>query len=265
MHATGFVTEEALSRHHQEEHVKPNEDPVRFMKENFALAMGLDLQGNPILPSKGNGQDANQFGAPPMGMSLSKQGQTPMSRPDSAATPMSRDASMRRQASAGVKGPETTGTPGRSQNTPRLAEVKLAEGPQMAVMEDPWANSTIDPQSLFAGFAPLESMNGNIFSDISAYRSVTPNDTPESSKDSGASEPNSDIAEGAHLDIDLNWQPIDTDLLLDMNNVNMEGYESLDHDMLGSDPMQFSSLDDMTTDFSKPFQFDTSLYSMDAS
>lgn len=261
----GFYTEEALHAHIQEEHVKPNEDPFRFLNESLTSVLGLDMQGNPKMAANAPGQDS--LAAPGMSMSLSKQGQTPMSKPDFAATPMSRDASMRRQGSS-------AGTPDRngikSENTPRLADGKLpvarqeSETPQMAVPDDPWANSTIDPQNLFATFAPLETLPGSLASDIAMYRSQTPNDTPESSKDSGASEPNSDISEGMNLDIDLTWQSMDGDMLMQMNNFNMEGYELLDTDIMGDDSFQISSFDD-ANDFSKPFRFDTSLYSMDPS
>lgn len=261
----GFYSEEALQAHIQEEHVKPNEDPFRFVNENLAFALGLDKQGNSKMLPNGSAQDSQA--APPMSLSLSKQGQTPMSKPDFAATPMSRDASMRRQGSS-------AGTPDRSgiksENTPRLADSKLpsarqeSETPQMTVADDPWANSTIDPQNLFATFAPLETLPGSLASDMAMYRSLTPNDTPESSKDSGASEPNSDISEGMNLDIDLNWQPMDGEVLMHMANFNMEGFEPLDSEIMDDDNFQISSFDDMN-DFSKPFHFDTSLYSMDPS
>ena len=271
----GFYSEEALQAHHQEEHVRPNEDPFNFVNEHMTFALGLDLQGHSKTMAS-----QEPLGAPPMSLSVSKQGQTPMSKPDFAATPMSRDASMRRQgSSAGVK-MENAGTPGRNglqiksenANTPKLADGKLpgarqeSEAPQMSVAEDPWANSTIDPQNLFATFAPLEALPGSLASDMAMYRSLTPNDTPESSKDSGASEPNSDISEGVNLDIDLTWQSMDGEVLMHMTNFNMEGFESGDADMMmAEDNFTISSFDDMTNDYSKPFQFDNSLYSMDPS
>jgi hypothetical protein len=203
---------------------------------------------------------------------MSKQGQTPASKPDLASTPMSRDASMRRQGSmSGGKVPDNMSTPGRSgliksEDTPKPGDAKLAakQDPDLLSIpfEDPWAGSTIDPQSLLASFAPLEPMAGGLLSDLSMYRSMTPNDTPESSKDSGASEPNSDVSETAHIDIDINWQPFDADLLLDMNNVNMEGFDyPMDADAMGGDSFQFPSWDE--SEFSKSFQLDGSLFSMD--
>ncbi|KAK3357265.1 hypothetical protein B0T25DRAFT_451806 [Lasiosphaeria hispida] len=271
-HTAGFPTEEARDAHNLEEHIKPNEDPMRFVHENLAIALGLDSDGNSKATAKVGGQEAGNPSAPAMGSSLSKQGQTPMTKAESAATPMSRDASMRRQGSTTGGKSENTATPGRnikSENTPRLGDSKLPvakpefETPQqMGMLEDPWAN-TIDPQSLFAGFAPLDSAPVNMLTDFNAYRSSTPNDTPESSKDSGASEPNSDISEGMLLDIDLSWQNMDTDVLLDMNNISVDGFESMESEFMGAESMPFGSLDDMSNDFSKPFHFDSSLYSMD--
>lgn len=222
-----LASEESLIAHRQEEHIKPFEDPTGFLQENMAAALGLDAQGTAK-------------------SSLSKQGQMPMVKSELTATPMSRDASMRRSGSG------------------------AGATPSMAVVEDSWVGTTIDPQSLFAGLpSALDSVTGNLMPDhFALYRSVTPNDTPESSasKDSGVSEPNSDIAEGAAIDIDLSWQPLDVDLLVDMNNfgVGMDGYEPYDADMLGAESFQFS-LEDMQTDFSKPFQMPTDFYSMDAS
>lgn len=269
---TGFPTQEALNAHIQEEHVKPSEDPFKFVQENLAVALGLDSQGQ----SKAPPQPAT---APPMGASLSKQGQTPMSKTDPASTPMSRDASMKRQGSS--IGGKTAATPGRGgtaikgEGTPNTVNGKFPAGPKPEpemmiqaappVAEDLWSNATIDPQSLLSTFAPLDIVPTGLLADLNGYRSQTPNDTPESSKDSGTSEPNSDISEGANIDIDLNWQPLESDLLLDMDNFTMEGYENLDseYNMQGDMAMKFPSWDEMSVDLQKPFQFDSSMFTLD--
>ncbi|KAK4662081.1 uncharacterized protein QC763_710460 [Podospora pseudopauciseta] len=250
--SVGFESEEALGMHKQEEHIRPFQDPVAFMRENMAAALKLDEQGRPV-------------SAPAMVGSLSKQGQTPMSKPDLAATPMSRDASMRRQGSA-AGGRESTATPRMAASTP------------MAPMDEMWAGTTIDPQNLFAGLGPtIDATTGNMMHEFGTYRSITPNDTPEStaSKDSGVSEPNSDILEGTGLDINLTFQNFNEDVLMDMNRINMDSLDSLvDSDLYGpgggfgggQEAYQFT-FEDMTmgNDFSKPFQFDNSGYMMDAS
>ena len=260
MHITGFQSEGARDTHYRDEHVKPYEDPRKFFEENLSAVLGVDYDGTPKTAIKHSVQEAGSASAPAMHTSLSKQGQTPSSKPDLAATPMSRDASMRRQGSAaGGKGLDNNGgTPGGNgpQSTPKLGDGKL-ETPQPPALEDPWAGSTIDPQSLFAGFAPLDFATGNMLPEF-AYRSTTPNDTPESSKDSGASEPNSDISESMNLEIDMSWQPMDGDILYDVSNVDMEEFGQME-----SDYMTQFLVEDMTNDFSKPFTFDPSLYSMD--
>ncbi|KAK3989508.1 hypothetical protein QBC44DRAFT_84319 [Cladorrhinum sp. PSN332] len=244
MSSIGFQTEEALKAHREEEHIKPFENPQEYLKEHMAAALGLDAQGHSKPPPKAVGQEA----APPLNASLSRQGQTPVNKVE-MATPMSRDASMRRQGSApGAKAGDNM--------------------PQMAPIEDGWAHATVDPSNLFGGLGhTLDAVTGNMIADFGAYRSVTPNDTPEStaSKDSGISEPNSDITEGAALDIDLNWQPVESDLLYEMNTftMNMEAMEGLD----GYGTNMFDgqiALDEIQTDFSKPFVFDNSFYSMDS-
>lgn len=222
----GFPSEAALSAHNQEEHVKPLEDPIKFMQDNLALALGLDA----------NGQAKNVE-------SVAKSEQTP------GATPMSRAASTVKPA-------------------------KAAAGGQADGAADPWAN-TIDPQSLFTTIGTFEFGAGGAIADMKAYRSMTPNDTPESSKDSGASEPNSDIAENSGLDMDIKWRAFDSDLLMNMNNVRMDGLDSLQtgdasiDQFLVDDPMPAMTdtinWDDVHVDFDKPFVLDTSMFSLNVS
>jgi len=98
---------------------------------------------------------------------------------------------------------------------------------------DPWADATIDPLSIFQNFQALESRTGGAISDMNIYRSITPNDTPDSSKD-GLSEPNSDNSDrvgfGINLDIfDDNWLPFgsDADFLADMASFNVNHEKDL--------------------------------------
>lgn len=263
MATTGFPSEQARQAHVQEEHVKPLEDPMKFMQENLALSLGLDMNGQVKMEPQT---------AQPMGQNLSKQGQTPASNP--AATPMSRDASMQRSGSKmGGKPQDNKLAAGKADDTPKLENKQPEMAAAPAAPMDPWI-TTIDPQSLFNNLGKFELGASGVISDMGVYRSLTPNDTPESSKDSGSSEPNSDISEGVHLDIDLNWQPVDVDLLLDMNSINMDGLENLPDGggefeglmLEEAMPMeQFPNWDEVTNDFNKPFQFDNSLYSLDVS
>ncbi|KAL2155906.1 hypothetical protein VTH82DRAFT_648 [Thermothelomyces myriococcoides] len=258
MGSIGFPTEEALNAHRQEEHVKPFENPHGFLQEQMTAALGLDAQGNPKASPKQAAQGISTPAATPMSISRSKQGgQKP------AATPMSRAGSMQRQGSAaGGKPADMAGTPGRNSGAKQGGG---AGTPQIPAAEDLWAGSTVDPQDLFSGIGPsIDAVTGTLVPDFGTYRSLTPNDTPESSKDSGTSETTSDIAETAALDIDLHMQPLDNDLIYNMTNINVENFGSpsmeLDMDLFTNDSMMFP-LDDLQNDFSKPFRVDRELYS----
>lgn len=234
----GFSTEQALKQHVEEEHVKPREDPVKFVQENLALALGLEADGTMKKPAA----DATQA----MGPSGSKQGQ---------------GVAMKRSGSAQSRVQSASGRGDKG-----LAKTTAAEA-TTAVAADPWASSTLDTQALLSnlGFENGLPTVMNEFRQL--YRSSTPNDTPESSKDSGASEPNSDISEGAALDIDMNWQSIDTDLLLNLNNTSLDSSGTTLDPSLLLDPLAGPppDWDEVHVDFDKPFQFDTSKYYFDTS
>ncbi|TWU77325.1 hypothetical protein ED733_005133 [Metarhizium rileyi] len=234
-----FPSEQALQLHVEEEHNKPREDPVKFVKETLALVLGLDSDGS--LKKDVKAAD----GATAMSLSASKQGQTPK---NTAGTPIFQDNNMKRTGSAlskGADGKSKLDTTGPKQPKP-----------------NPWAGCTIDPQALLNNLG-FENGLPNIVSDACLYRSLTPKDTPESSKDSGTSEPNSDISEGTALEIDVNWQTFDTDLLLDLNNASLEAdCSSLDPMLLLDSSRPVPNWDEIDVDFSKPPQLDMSLYSM---
>ncbi|PMB69428.1 hypothetical protein BM221_004070 [Beauveria bassiana] len=235
--SVGFPTEQALKQHVEEDHVKPRQDPVKFVQENLALALGLEMDGT---VKKGAGEAAQ-----PMTQSGSKQGQ---------------DVAMKRSGSA-LSRVQPVGGRGENGTPKTTAAEATTPGPV-----DPWATATIDPQALLSNLG-FENGLPTVMNEFLLYRSLTPNDTPESSKDSGASEPNSDISEGAALEIDMNWQNIDTDVLLNMNNTSLDASGSTLDPSLLLDPLAGPppDWDDMTVDFNKPFQFDTSHYSFDTS
>ena len=200
---------------------------------------------------------------------------------------MNRQTSMNRQASVpGAKPNVTSNAKGRTDSA-KDALAKLQAGQrdpaklvpqqaQEAAITDPWANATIDPHDLFQEIQGFESGAGGAISDMNVYRSITPNDTPESSKD-GVSEPNSDISDGVGLDISLdifdeNWQPFgpsDTELL-NINGFNFNGDGTGDDDLMMFDEEKpvpnYQSWDDLLdpSAFDKQFSFDTSMYSMNA-
>jgi hypothetical protein len=281
MRTRGFANEAALQAHEEEEHIKPNQDPAKFAKDSLASALGLDKNGKRPVSKTTTQQNAPPH-APTMRTNLSKQGQTPSNKPDAAATPMSRGVSMNRQGSALSKASDGKAGAPRSvpaqQATPKseagMTDM-VAESQPPAALDDAWASSTVDPQSLMNSLGGINLASG-LIGDNMLYRSLTPNDTPESSKDSGVSEPNSDISETANLDIGLSWQPFDNDLLVDVNSFSFEGLEGiegfeglegLDADMglTGDASMAFTGWDDGTADSAKNLGLDTSLFSMDLS
>lgn len=251
----GFPSEQALQQHIEDEHTKPKADPMKFVQECLALSLGLEPDGS--LKKDANAQEV----APAMSVTNSKQGQTPATL---GATPMSTDASMKRSMSSLGKAQEKAGA--KNDAAAKAGDNKQAVPAMPVVAMDPWANSSIDPQALMNNLAMEPGMR-NVISDLSLYRSLTPNDTPESMKDSGTSEPNSDISEGATLEIDVDWHNLDTDLLFDMSNTNLDGKfdgGAIDPAFLLDTPSgPPPDWDENPVDFSKPYQFDTSLYYME--
>lgn len=271
-HTVGFDTEEELKRHTQEEHIRPLENPQKYAEENLAAILGLDSSGQ-AKKAATSIQDSTK-----MVISGSKQGQTPNVKTEttpSAGTPMNRQASMNRQSSAaGARpNPQSKGAKDAPAKPSAGQKDMGKQAPQDITVMDPWANATIDPHDLLQSFQPFETGANGAISDLNVYRSITPNDTPESSKD-GVSEPNSDISEGVGLDInvdvfDENWIPFgpsETDALFDMSSFNVNSVDDLTMFDDDQQVVNFQSWDDMmdTSAFDKPFSLDTSFYSMQA-
>lgn len=241
----GFPTEEARKQHHREVHILPYQNPQQFLEQSLAAAIGLDEHGLPKMQAK-----------------------------TEAETPMSREASMRDQGSA-PGGPATqtasaddktpAGSKPADRQTPGQAATFLQQ--QLQVVADPLANTTIDPQSLMAPVLNIFDVSaGGVISDMSLYRSTTPNeDTPNSSasKESGASEPNSDIPETANLEIDMNWTNFDGSTLVNgMAAFGMDG-DLNSFGAMADDDMLIT--EDMLADMDKPFtSLDSSLYGLEA-
>jgi hypothetical protein len=246
-----FDTQEALKNHTEQEHVRPLADPAKYAHDKLASVLEWDTQ-------KSKKPEA------PTSTPTAAKGATPKSKgettPAADATPMNRQVSMSRQGTNGGKGVDASKANGADQKAP---------GKPAAKETDPWADNTIDPLAIFQNIAPESGALGAI-SDMSVYRSITPNDTPESSKD-GISEPNSDVSEGMTLDINLdifdeNWQPFggsDADFLADMTSFNNPSQHDLS--LLEEDPsLVFNSWDDLVDPaaLDKPFHFDNSMFSM---
>jgi len=244
----GFLTEAARDAHEQAEHVLPLQDPLKYAEDNISQYLVLN-EGD---------LTSSAPAAPPMVATQSKTGQTPSSF---VATPMSRGASMNRSQSR------------QDSKALAKADTPAKAGEIVAPMAPDVFSNCIDPQSLFAGISGIDGGLAGVFADTTTYRALTPNDTPESSKDSGSSEPNSDITENANIDIDMNWQPLDDSLLMDLGNINMESLDSLGSDAdleaslltdaLNNGPSIDVAWEELNVDYTKPFTFDGSLYSMD--
>ena len=265
-----FPNDEAREAHSQAEHIQPRENPFKFFKENLASTLGVDLEGNALEASTVS-QGTPQVGASAMSTTQSRQGQTPASF---AGTPMSRGPSMNRSASgskapaprAGGKVKEECVKAG---NGKEGSENSLRPGPT----PDPFAHC-INPQTLFTGIPGFESVGGGAFTDPNVYLALTPNDTPESSKDSGSSEPNTDLPEFTGADLEMQWQPLDDGFMMDVTNINMHSLgtgeigdleKSLLSDSLNTVPGNEIVWDEVKVDWDKPFTLDDQLYSMDPS
>lgn len=261
-----FANEEELAKHRQEEHIKPLQDPAKFMMSELAQMLGLEEDGT----AKKDGNSGTAAG--PQASKSDNQGAAlsavPMRAQTSTAGKSSPASATKSAKASDGKQAVPAAKPGvDSKNQPQVANVEPAP-------ENLWANSSVNPQDLLHNFQKFETGAGGAISNMDVYRSITPNDTPESSKD-GLSEPNSDITEGVDLNIDLqfsesdrNWMPFgpsDADDLLGFGDITVSSADEgvmVDSDMLANNDSQSW---DQFIDFSapgKPFAFDASLFSM---
>ncbi|KAI0914365.1 hypothetical protein F4823DRAFT_351341 [Ustulina deusta] len=264
-HIIGFPTEDALRKHMDEEHNKPAEDPIKFATDGLAEVLGLDANGKVKKTPTAGGNIQSP-------VDTSKHIQTPTGRVELAN---SRDAPMKRQGSTtGPKPNELIKTIAGKAGTPKtdlgsktvdgatpITAATGGAGPQTAGGE--LIGTTIDPQELLSGVTGLEMGGDGAILDMNVYRAITPNDTPESIKDSASSEPNSDVSEGVALNVTLDmgfgtWDPF----ALGQETTNMD-FGSADN--LPGLPYPGFAWDEVHPDFDKPFVLDTSFFSLDAS
>jgi hypothetical protein len=262
-----FADEELLERHREEEHVRPVQDPQKYVLDNLSLMIGVDQNG-----MHKSSQPLALLGTAPGPASGSKAENTSAA---SGLTPMNRQTSVN-GVQASPANSKTSKTPKADEFTaPQSKNGKQDQMDLTSVFDDDlWADSAVNPQDLLHNFQPLETGAGGAISDMSVYRSITPNDTPESSKD-GLSEPTSDISDGLELNINLDfadlhqdWKPFgpsDMDNLLDLGAMNV----NLDDDMTGmldEDASQFVPWNEFMDPslFDKPFTFDQTLFSLNA-
>jgi len=239
-----------------EEHIKPLRNPTQYVLGELADMMGLEQDGTvKNIPVANLPEVAAKTESTPAAVSL-----TLMNRQISAA---------------GFKSsPANSKTPKLDESRENSQQSKNKQGeasyPALATAEDLWANASINPQDLLHNFQGLETGAGGAISDMSIYRSITPNDTPESSKD-GNSEPNSDITEGLDLNINLDifdsdWVPYGPgvgDELLDLSKINVNPDDDWPQDEESSQWFSWGDYADANMQ-SKPLDmgFDTSMFSM---
>lgn len=260
----GFPTEDALRKHMDEEHIKPAEDPIKFVKEGLAEVLGLDAHGKPKKRPATGSNNLSQKDSP-------KHVQTQVGKSELADA---RDTPMKRQGSTAGSKPNDLikAIAGRSGTPKPNSEPKTVDGAALVTTTNSGTSlqvaggesmsATIDPQDLLSGVTGLEMGGDGAILDINTYRALTPNDTPESIKDSASSEPNSDVSEGVALSVSLDmgfgaWDPFapsNEPTFFDPGNMG---------DLPGMPPYSGFSWDDVQLDFDKPFVPDTSLFSFD--
>jgi hypothetical protein len=260
----GFEDEEALERHREEEHVKPVQNPPQYALGELATMLGLEPDGTAKKPTNMAPQQGATTGPP-------KTGNTPTA---TDVTPMDQQNSLNRlNASPANSKTSKTNKPDDVKEASQLAKNSRGAEPVKRVSmaeENSWTDSAVNPQDLLHNFQIYETGAGGAISDMNVYRSITPNDTPESSKD-GISEPTSDISEGLDLSIKLDfidndWQPFglgDADELLDLGKINVNPDEDMGG-MFEEDNSQYVPWNDFTDQsvFDKGFSFDTSMFFM---
>lgn len=252
-HNLGFRNQAELTQHTEQEHIAPLKNPVKFAQDSLLAALDLDENGNP-----------KQSSTPALGTNISN-------KPGTSIT----------EASSKSETPKASQNAVASKDKAETEKQKV----QTAGAEDQFMNTGVNPADLFTSFVPFQSAMGGAISDANVYRSITPNDTPESSKDSGSSEPNSDITDGMNLNIDLqgmfddDWQPFGGpsyglvgmgDSMFNVGDVDMAEVDDK-LNMFGQDLELPSAVGGQTWDdymdpsgFDKPMSFDTSLFEMTA-
>lgn len=195
--APTFPTDALRKKHMEDFHVLPFQNAEKFLEKSLYEAFDDVIQ-------------VNTDAAP--------------EKPGEASTKQQENA----PAAQPVKAEEKAGA------TPKVAPGQPAVELQQSQMADN-LGGTINPQNLLAPLVPdMGMMIPGIMHDLGHYRSTTPpEDTPESSKDSGVSDPNSDIPETGALDIEVSFQPFD-DTMFDNLNFGNENFqpETITDDML---------------------------------
>ncbi|KAI0166574.1 hypothetical protein GGR57DRAFT_30452 [Xylariaceae sp. FL1272] len=251
----GFATEEARCKHMDEEHIWPAEDPQKFAAENLAKVLGLDADDKSKKSQPSNPQSQAAAGRPEPASTARG---TPMGRQESG--PGSKSHEVLKSVALKTGTPKQDPVQKSSDNTAPAGGGMLTAGSKIEAN-----GATIDPHDLFT-VGGVEIGGGGAISDMSVYRAITPRDTPESSKDSAASEAISDLSDGVALNVNVSidmgfdtWHPFDGHRFHDAAQSKAE--PGIFDDMSGT--YLDLNWDEVHIDFDKPFVLDTSMFSMD--
>lgn len=194
--APTFPTDALRKKHMEDFHVAPFQNAEKFLEQSLYEAFDDVIEVNTDGPAEKRGE------------ALAKQEEN---------GPAAQPARAEDKASATPK-------VGPGQAVVELQPPRMADN----------VGGTIDPQNLLTPLVPDMSvmMPGVNLRDLNHYRSITPpEDTPESSKDSGVSEPNSDIGDTSVLDIEMSFQPFDDNMFDSLTF----GNESLQPELITDD------------------------------
>lgn len=175
-----FPTETQRKKHHEEFHVIPFQDPLKFLEQASAEFQQAEQQKVDAISK----QRAN--------------------------------AAVEVAASQGAK-PEDSKTPKPTDNS---APAQTGADTQLFPMPEGFglSSGTVNPATLFAPVFQLDPMYYGGVIETSAYETDSSlEDTPESSKESCATETGSDIPDQATLNIDLNFTELLNGQLLGLN------------------------------------------------
>ncbi|KAI6246123.1 hypothetical protein HI914_05363 [Erysiphe necator] len=275
----GFEKESDLKQHMLDEHIRPNENPAKHAQDMFALALGLNNEGQNEDVECVSQNSISEITEVKMRPSNSQQENSQLHKAsliNSDATPVLQQVSANQSNQSNEISLKDIAKATETKEVPTSKEIATKESVQIAHQEtsktqDSWASNYVHPIDLIQLVKPYENSVNGCMSDLNSFREATPDDTPESSKD-GISEPNSDISDGVGLDLQVDLYPhsympfglsdnnilSDEFLLHDENEINMKSY---DKDQL---PIVYQSFDDINlSTYEKRFSLDTHLFSFD--
>lgn len=276
--STSFENEEDLKRHMLKEHVRPHEHPVKYARDNISEALGLNASGEVkkqviSLEDKSKRPEEkidHKIAPHEPGLTINEHDSSSMINSASQEPAINQsNINVVKTTITGVESNLNKDSPITTQSA--IKEPLSQENSPEVIKADPWAISTVNPNDLVQTYQPFESGANGSISDLSAFRGITPNDTPESSKD-GISEPNSDTSEGVGIDnnvdlFSLSWTPFgpsDSDFLVSDLMLNREKDE--DFKSYGKEPpsMVYQSFDDMDSSiFDRKFTLDSVFFAYD--